>query len=212
MMEDQALTSTIDDVVAGGQTATHGDPQGPSPVIRPQQARACSGFSLLELLVVVTIIAVLAGAAVLSIGTLGSDRELQREAERLQSVIDLLNEEAVLESRDYGVLFTSAGYRFFLYDYQTLTWLAPADDNLLVQHDLEPPIKLALLLEDREVELAQSFETMSGLDEPEPQVVVFSSGEVTPFEAEFYRDLTGGRFVLDVEFDGEATVSENGFE
>ena len=161
---------------------------------------------------VVTIIAVLAGAAVLSIGAVGADRALQREAERLQSVIDLLNEEAVLESRDYGVLFTSVGYQFFLYDYQTLTWLAPTDDNLLARHELDPPMKLSLLLEDREVELAQSFETMSTIDEPQPQVVVFASGEVTPFEAEFFRDLTGGRFLVDVEFDGDATVSQNGFD
>ena len=211
-MEDQALTTAIDDVAADGSTVAHRDPGARSFAIRVRPARACSGFSLLELLVVVTIIGVLAGAAVLSIGTVGSDRELQREAERLQSVIDLLNEEAVLESRDYGLLFTSAGYRFFLYDYQTLTWLAPTDDNLLGQHEFAPPMKLALLLEDRQVELAQSFETMSEVEEPEPQVVLFSSGEVTPFEAEFYRDLTGGRFVLDVEFDGEATVSQNGFE
>jgi general secretion pathway protein H len=179
-----------------------------------RRARLCScdGFSLLELLVVVTIIAILAGAAVLSMGTVGADRELQREAERLQTVIDLLNEEAVLETRDYGLLFTAAGYRFYIYDYQTLRWLAPADDALLAQHELETPIQLALELEDREVELAQSFETLSEVEEPEPQVIVFASGEVTPFVAGFYRDLTGGRFMVDVEFDGTTEVSQDGFE
>lgn len=171
-----------------------------------------AGFSLLELLVVVTIIAILAGAAVLSLGTLGTDREIQREAERLQSVIDLLTEEAVLESRDYGLLFTAAGYEFYVYDYQSLTWLPPAGDRLLSPHELVTPIKLALDLEDREVTLAQDIDTVSRAQEPEPQVVVYASGEVTPFAAGFYRDLTGGRFILDVEFDGTTALSQDGFD
>lgn len=171
-----------------------------------------AGFSLLELLVVVTIIAILAGAAVLSLGTLGADREVQREAERLQSVVDLLTEEAVLESRDYGLLFTAVGYRFYVYDYQSLTWLPPTGDSLLRAHELTPPLQLALELEDREVTLAQDFDTVDRAEQPEPQVVVYSSGEVTPFAAGFYRDLTGGRFILDVEFDGATVVSQDGFD
>ena len=54
---------------AGTSTRLHVPPGG-----------RCGGFSLLELLVVATIIAVFAGVAVLSLGTLGSDRVLQREA------------------------------------------------------------------------------------------------------------------------------------
>jgi len=91
-------------------------------------------------------------------------------------------------------------------------WLAPADDALLSQHALETPMQLMLALEDREVELAQSFDTLSEVEEPEPQVVVFASGEVTPFVAGFYRELTGGRFRVDVEFDGTVEVSQDGFE
>ena len=59
---------------------------------------------MLELLVVVVIIAILAGAAILSLGTLGSDREVQREAERLRSLIDLLTEEAIMRLATAGVL------------------------------------------------------------------------------------------------------------
>ena len=171
-----------------------------------------SGFSLLELLVVVMIIAILAGAAVLSIGTLGSDREIRREGERLQTLLDLLNEEAVMESRDYGILFTASGYRFYVYDYQTLKWLLPTGDRLLAEHALTPPLQLELELEDREVRLLRNFESMSTNEQPEPQVVLFATGEVTPFEAIFYRNLNDGRFLLDVEFDGSTTLSQDGFD
>lgn len=174
--------------------------------------RRCAGFSLLELLVVVMIIALFAGAAVLSIGTLGSDREVQREAQRLGSLIDLLGEEAVMASRDYGILFSESGYRFYVYDYQTLTWNLPAGDRLLAEHELTAPLQLMLELDDRAVELGRSFETMNGNEQPEPQVVVFASGEVTPFAARFYRDITGGRFSVEVDFDGVTTISEDGFD
>lgn len=172
----------------------------------------CGGFSLLELLVVATIIAVFAGVAMLSLGTLGSDRVLQREAARLQGLVDLLAEEAVLESRDYGLLFSETGYRFYVFDYQTFTWLEPVGDRLLAERTLEEPLQLALELDDREVRLAQDFGTMDINEQPEPQVIVFGSGEVTPFEVGFFRELNGGRFVLSAEFDGTTSVAGDGFD
>ncbi|MDH3419580.1 MAG: type II secretion system minor pseudopilin GspH [Gammaproteobacteria bacterium] len=172
----------------------------------------CGGFSLLELLVVATIIAVFAGVAVLSLGTLGSDRVLQREAARLQGLIDLLTEEAVLESRDYGLLFSETGYRFYVFDYQTFTWLEPVGDRLLAERTLEEPLQLSLELDDREVRLAQDFDTMDINEQPEPQVIVFGSGEVTPFEVGFFRELNAGRFVLSAEFNGATSVVGDGFD
>lgn len=172
----------------------------------------CGGFSLLELLVVATIIAVFAGVAVLSLGTLGSDRVLQREASRLQGLIDLLAEEAVLESRDYGLLFSETGYRFYVFDYVTFTWREPTGDRLLAERTLEEPLQLSLELDDREVRLAQDFATMDINEQPEPQVIVFGTGEVTPFEVGFFRDFNSGRFVLSTEFDGTTSVVGDGFD
>ncbi|MCZ0951194.1 MAG: prepilin-type N-terminal cleavage/methylation domain-containing protein, partial [Rhodospirillaceae bacterium] len=89
------------------------------------------GFSLIELLVVMVIIGLFAATAVLSLNVVGPDRELEREALRLRSLLDTLMDEAVLETRDYGVQFTRHGYRFFVYDYRTLTWLDPVGDGFL---------------------------------------------------------------------------------
>ena len=169
------------------------------------------GFSLIELLVVVTIVGVFAGAAVLSLGVLGSDRALQREVLRLRSLVDLLAEEALMQSRDYGVRFTETGYRFYVYDHQRLVWLDPIGDAFLSEYRLPEGLEMALSLEDRAVALDP------GLDDerravPEPQVVILASGEVTPFEAAFYRDLNGGRFVLNAGINGSVEISERGFD
>ena len=169
------------------------------------------GFSLIELLVVVTIIGIFAGAAVLSLGVLGSDRELEREAFRFRTLVDLLVEEAVMESRDYGVMFTERGYRFYIYDYQQLLWLDPIGDAFLAEYQLQEPLSMGLSLEDREVVLEQEFDPEL-LADPEPHVIILASGEVTPFEAEFYRELNGGRFVLTAELDGSLELSERGFD
>lgn len=171
-----------------------------------------AGFSLLELLVVVTIIGIFAGAAVLSLGALGSDRELEREALRLRGLVDLMQEEAILESRDYGILFAETGYRFYVYDYRQLTWLLVSDDRLLREYALTEPLRLALDMDDREVLLALDFEARGRIEQTEPQVTILASGELTPFEIAFYRDLAGGRFLLDAKIDGSTSVTRDGFQ
>ncbi len=169
------------------------------------------GFSFIELLVVVVIIAVFAGATILSVGTLGSDREIDREVLRLRTLLELIREEAVMQNRSYGVLFSETGYRFYIYDPQRLLWFEPIDDRFLRERLLQEPLSLGLRLEDRDITLDREFDP-EALEAPEPQVVLLASGEMTPFEAAFYRDLNGGRILLSAALDGTLEVSELGFD
>lgn len=167
------------------------------------------GFSLLELLVVVTIIGIMAGAAVLSMGILGSDREIEREALRLSSLVELLREEALMQGRDFGVLFAEGGYRFYIYDHAGSAWLEPENDRLLRERALPEELLLALIMEGRELTLARLFDA-GVLENPRPQVMIFSSGEITPFEAAIRRDGSTARFVIEAQINGQVEVAEDG--
>ncbi|HEY9181627.1 MAG TPA: type II secretion system minor pseudopilin GspH [Gammaproteobacteria bacterium] len=169
------------------------------------------GFSFLELLVVVAIIGLLAAAVSWSIGALGSDRELADETTRLRGMLTLLHEESLMQGRDYGVMFTETGYRFYVYDYQQLAWVEPQGDELLVQHSLRPQLLISLLLDGREVRLDDNFESRD-VDTPEPQIMLLASGEVTPFTIEVARDGVDGRFELTAQLDGKITVAEEDFD
>ena len=175
------------------------------------KSQAATGFSLIELLVVVFIIGLFAGVAVLSPNTVGVDRELERETLRLQSLLDTLMDEAVLQTRDYGVLFTSNGYRFFVYDYPSASWLDPVGDEFLSERRLAEPLAMTLYLEDREVVLDTEYEPEIG-QPPQPQVMLLASGEITPFEARLFREPTGGRYLLEGTLDGSLEVTRSGFD
>ena len=169
------------------------------------------GFSLLEVAVVVAIIGIMVGLIQFSDYIVGADRQMRAEADRLRSLVDLLHEEALMQSRDFGLMFTETGYRFYVYDYKQAVWVETTDDELLKQHPLPKLLNLVLALDDREVKLNPDFGSRD-IKNPEPQVMILSSGEITPFEASVYRNREGGHFDLTAELDGTLTVSDDGFK
>ena len=177
----------------------------------PAARTASAGFTLLELLVVVAIVGLLAGAVTLSWRAIGNDQEMEQETGRLRGMIDLLHEEALMQTRDYGLMFTETGYRFYTFDYRELKWLEAQGDDLLEPHALRPLLSMVLLLDGREVPLVRDFESQD-VENPEPQVMLLSSGEVTPFQLEMSRDGIAGKFELEASLDGKITVSQKEFD
>jgi general secretion pathway protein H len=159
---------------------------------------------------VIAIIGLLVQAVALSWRSIGSDQELEQEAGRLRGMIDLLNEEALMQSRDYGIMFTETGYRFYVFDYRELEWVEPQADRLLEPHSLRPLLSMALALDGRDVPLEPDFESQD-IENAEPQVMVLSSGEVTPFTLEMSRAGVEGRFELAAELNGDVKVTQEGF-
>ena len=73
------------------------------------------GFSLLELLVVIVIISILFTFTTLAIRGTSPEELLQTEALRLDRLLQLALEEAILKGEEYGVEFKPGSYRFLLY-------------------------------------------------------------------------------------------------
>lgn len=150
-------------------------------------SRGLRGFTLVELLVVIVILASLVGLAVLTAGGPGTSREIRGEAQRLAGMLSLLADEAVLDSREYGLLVHDHGYRVLLHDEASGRWLAAGRD---LAHQVPEWLSLELQLDGVPLQLAAAGKDRApaGLSEAEeqggevmPQVLLLSSGELSPF-------------------------------
>lgn len=146
------------------------------------------GFTLIELLVVLVILGSLIGIATLSIGIAGPSRELRNEAERLAGLIGVLAEEAVLDNREYGLYLTNEAYQVLRYDPQSARWDA-LDDK---PHSLPGWAELSVELEGEALKLPQPSGEQSGAAGKLPQLLMLSSGELSPFRLRLSERRKGG--------------------
>jgi general secretion pathway protein H len=131
------------------------------------------GFTLLELMVVLVIIGIMVSFAVLQFGDEG-EKQLQQEARRLETLANLVREEAILESRDYAIGFWQGGYSFYSLDENEEKWREILDDPNLRPREIPEFMELLLELEGQLV--------IMEIEPPEkPQVFMLSSGEMTAF-------------------------------
>ena len=93
--------------------------------------RRMRGMTLIEILVVLVIIGILAMLATLSVGILGEDRQIEDETRRMADAIALLQEQAQLEGRDYGILLETARYEFQRFDAFEQRWKPVEGDPAL---------------------------------------------------------------------------------
>lgn len=149
-----------------------------------------SGFTLIEVLVAVAVVAIVALVVGIGLSGLGGDRELEREAKRLKSHIDYACETALLNGRSIGLVQTTqGGYRFL--EREAGQWQPITDQPALGEHRLPANMRLTLKRENRKVP-PLSNETES----KRPQLACLASGELTPFTAELEASGADQRFVI----------------
>ena len=186
-----------------------------APVRSTQPCRG-SGFTLIEILVVVVIMGIISAIVVLGLGTLGDDRELRNEARRMTALIEMTLDEATLQGRDFGLELMQSGYRFVEFDPLTEQWSEVIGDDLMRPRSLAEGTEFDLFLEDKRVLLKiDSAETEKGDDDDDarnlnddylPHVLVLSSGDITPFVLEIFRNSDRASIQLSASPAGELKV------
>ena len=197
-----------------------------APGRRPRARRAvfrgasrARGMTLIEILVVLVIVGIIMAVALLSFGILGDDRGLEKDARRLSSLIGILSEDAQIQGREFGLEFMRAGYRFVEYDPLVDQWFEILDDDYMRQREMDPGVELELYIEDRKFLLhEESSKTEVDKDKPQrdltddylPHVLIFSSGDITPFELRFLRPADRSEVILERTLEGELEIRKDG--
>ena len=149
------------------------------------------GFSLLELLVVIAIVGIVVSMALLSLGILGDDRQLQTEARRVVALLEVAEDEATMQGRDFGIEFMQGGYRFVEFDPFTERWGELLGDDTLRLREIPEELEFDLFLEEKRVILDRDPQAFDDPDDTgpaaltenyAPHLFLFSSGDTMPFE------------------------------
>jgi len=146
-----------------------------TPPITAKNTRFSTGFTLLEVMVVLVLIGIITSFALLSAGGGPRDR-LAEEARRLAALVELHQQEAILRGEHRGIRFARNGYAL-LNQNQKGDWQPPdTTDTLMIQRQLPEDLALGLWVEGRPADV----NTSGG-----PQVLLLNSGEATEFVAVF---------------------------
>lgn len=135
--------------------------------------QSSKGFTLLEIMVVIVIVGIVLSFMTLSTGSDRRAEQLEREAQRIVTLLQLASEEAVMRSEQLALRVNETGYEFMILE--NGKWIELADDRPLRPRELPAGIELRLELQDNPPP------GLSAEDSEQPQVFLLSSGEMTPF-------------------------------
>ncbi|MGV6850919.1 MAG: type II secretion system minor pseudopilin GspH [bacterium] len=135
------------------------------------------GFTLFELLLVLLVIGIMTASVVLSGGIVRQDRQLRSESERIQALLELACEEAVMRNQMVGALFDKSSLSFMSWTGDL--WQVYGEQDTLHPQILSDQILRHLTQNGQQLELTQQDNTLK------PQILCFSNGTISEFELTF---------------------------
>ncbi len=162
-----------------------------------------SGFTLLEIVVVLFIIGIITGVALLNVAGDPAADAVETEGKRLAALIRFNREAATLRIEERGLRLDESEYRWFVYE--DGDWLPTMDSGVKTGRELPGGLTLALSVEEFPAELKGTEDSSLDVDESDellPQLWLSSTGEMLPFEIVLRDPSDRHRFVIRGNADG----------
>ena len=150
-----------------------------------------SGFTLMELLVVVVVLGILLGSAVISLNLGDDQRGMQAYGQRMAQRIELARDRAIQNNQEWGLRVSREEYQFVVFDELQRQWIPQPQAPFKPDEPPQPVVYDLRVQDNGGTELnsglfAQSQDNdQKVLDETGtqelPDVVFFSSGEASQF-------------------------------
>ena len=146
--------------------------------------RRSRGFTLIELMMVLIVLAVMAGMATISFRN-DPLAQLEREQLRLQSLLNFAADEAVLQGELLGLSVDGRSYQLVFFESNAQVWKKNEGRYFSTQL-LPESINITITLDgDRLTEQEQQqialMSQASGVEQIVPAILFLASGEITPF-------------------------------
>lgn len=155
------------------------------------------GFTLIELLVVAVLLGIITSFAVLSMGSLSIEREMEEEAKRLHALIKLVREESIIQAKEIAMEVNKQEYTFL--EYENKKWV-PLTSKIFHRRTINDELEFLVETETK----SKLFESKK----PELLRLYFlSSGEQTPFQMRInIKNKSAPYYQLSGHFNGELTL------
>ena len=159
--------------------------------------RKNGGFSLIEILIAMAIVALMVGIAIPYIGN-SNDKYAKQEINRLLAAVEMVRDLAVIENKEYGLTIDEDGYQFLVLndeeEDQRARWQVISEHPVLNQHEFPEEVEVNVAIDgenifasdeddveifEEDVDIFEEEEEEEKVDPP--QIYFLSTGEQNEF-------------------------------
>lgn len=163
------------------------------------------GFTLMEVLLVILLMGMAASAVTMSMSGADKQRDLEKTAQQFMAATEMVLDETVLSGHFIGIVVEKESYKYVIYDEGK--WKPLTNDRILGERPMEAGVRIDLVLdglplvqddEEKDSWFEEPLIEKSEEDKkkfPEPQILLFPSGEMSAFELMFVSEDERGKEV-----------------